>query len=778
MPKINRFFKAAAAAACAVASILTGFGAEDPSLPPPPLTPIAEIRQLAPSEVESHPEVRVRGVVTYANEASGSLYLQDASGGIYVWPKNRPTAVKPGSEVEIDGTIQAGELATAIRPSTNGFRVTGTGSLPQPRVPGARELAEGAVDGQYIECQGVVQGVDQGFFHWRVDLWTGLSRIRCLLPADATLAPDRLLDAVVRVRGVVVGTRPSDSQALQLALHVNNAADLEIATPSANDPFAAAPVTIHDLMRLGPVSLGGHRVRLSGLVSLTRTNGDFYIEDSGGGVLVRPAAPVKLAVGDRVEVVGFPSPAEARPVLESVVTRPAPATTAARSLPEPPAPTLAPLPEPAPSSPSDGRFGWPVWALLVCVGGFGACIYVLVTHQAELRRENKKLVTAAAESGTRVGRLQRSAEVERARATQQELLVKLAGSRTLEDRGLDAAVQEILEATLEVLRASHAGVWVRAEEGTDRLEERWCRPRPMESRPPRTAEPEWMAWSVHALREQKTVAITEIQTDPLTASIPAAHWHSRDVSSVIDGALACHGEAAGILRHEHEGPAREWTRAEQEFAAAAAAILSRLLQRSELATLAARSREQLAVQQGLASWGLLLIETPPDQRLAAGLKLLESAARMAESDLAEFGLINPAEPSIRWFSRPASQPAEPTLPGLEGRNEELHPSGRAWLWERLLRGESVVISNRENLPPEASGERQALEDRGCRAAVYLPVIQGSRTTGIIACFRLGEEHAWPDSILSPLQAAGRLLTAALSPEPRIAARDRIRTLAT
>ena len=51
-----------------------------------------------------------------------------------------------------------------------------------------------------------------------------------------------------------------------------------------------------------------------------------------------------------------------------------------------------------------------------------------------------------------MGRAQRTAEVERVRAAQQEMLVRLALSRTLEDRGLDPSTIGLVIATPAVVR--------------------------------------------------------------------------------------------------------------------------------------------------------------------------------------------------------------------------------------------------------------------------------------------------------------------------------------
>lgn len=768
---MKRFLRVAAAVLGAAHAFIPVLHADDPPNATV-LTNVAAIRRLTPSEAESRPDVRLKGVVTYANASSGVLYLQDASGGIYIWPKNRPTLVSAGELVEVEGVVEPGEFAPAVRPSAEGFHVLGQEPLPPARTFSPAEVNSGAFDGQFSECEGIVQNAERGMFHWRLSLWTGLGRVQCLLPADAPVVPGALLDASVRVKGVGAATRGGEDHPLQLSLYVTSTNDVAVVTPPPEDPFNSLLTPVRELVRLSPVSIGGHRVKIAGLVSLTRSNGDFFVEDPGGGVLVRPAAPAAVQVGDRVEVAGFAAALEPRPVLEQVVVRAlgrlepparAAAPTAAVPLvtpPGPPTPAAAALPGSEPAS------QWPLWALLVCAGGFAACVYVLVARQGELRREQKRLLGAMSEASARMGRLQRAADVEHQRAAQQEHLLKLGASRTLEDRGLDAAVQEVLGVSVDLLRASHAAVWLPVAGAEPGMVARWTRPLPDEAANLAPLSTPLFEGVFAALQVQRVLAVPDVQADPLTQSFPVTAWHSPDVSSVIDVPILREGEVWGVLRHEHAGPVRDWTRGEVEAAVAVGEILTRLLARDRQSQSERALRDQLAIQQGLASWAVLLMETPPARVPETCAKLLQSAARMAEADVAEFGALSDDRATVRWVARAASDGGA-LPPGMGNRwEEDLAAGQRGWLWERLLRGESVLVTSVANLPVEAASERRFLEGRDCRSAVYLPVVLGTRVCGVLSCCTVGREHPWPDGVVSALQAAGRLMAGALASSGR------------
>ena len=52
---------------------------------------------------------------------------------------------------------------------------------------------------------------------------------------------------------------------------------------------------------------------------------------------------------------------------------------------------------------------------------------------------------------------------------------------------------------------------------------------------------------------------------------------------MLDVPIWHHGEMVGVVCHEHVGPKREWTEAEQDFAAAVADTISRAMEAAERA---------------------------------------------------------------------------------------------------------------------------------------------------------------------------------------------------
>lgn len=757
-----------------IASCLGASGAEETTSPP--LTNIVQIRQLSRSELEDQPDVRLQAVVTYASPASGMLFVQDTTAGIYVWPKNRPLNLSVGQTVEIVGVAEVGEFSAAVRPDTNGFRVTGEAPLPAAAVFDAPALAEGKWDGQLSRCEGVVQAIDRGAFYWRLSLWTGIHRVYCLVPASEILNPDSLLDATIRVSGVGAATSRQDGPGLSLSLYLTSQKGLEITLAPPADPFALALTPIQEVTRLGPISLGGHRIKISGIVSRTRSNGDFFVEAPQGGVLVRPANPINVGVGERVEVVGFPSVSEPRPNLEQGVMRSlgtgAPSVAASADTPPTVSPAIRPLevtPSPPVQSSGDSNALWIALVGAAVLAGLGLFLWFNLSRQADLRSDHRRLNNQSTDYAAKLAWAQRAAELERTRATQQALLARLAASPTRTEKGLDAAIQELLLTSLDVLRAKRAGVWLLSANGGV-LREAWKRvvgSDDISSLPPVSTTR--LQDHLGALRQGSAVSVAELGTDPRTQPNLADFQGDAATESILDAALHRRGSLIGLLRHEHAETPREWTDLEHEFASGIAALIGRLLAEPAASPASAESlQDELTFHRRVADWSTRFLEESSDPSSKTTEEYLEFVARSASAEFAEFGRLTAGDGAVHWQGGVgAIQVAGGASRGAVDWQEDLQRPRREWLWERLLRGEPVLISHLRLLPPEASAEREFLDQRGCRSALYLPISQQGQVVAVMSCSTVEQEHDWPDQLVDRLKTLARILAA--SPQPTRAA---------
>src|SRR5208283_519170 len=94
----------------------------------PELRTAGSVRRLSAREAERHIPVRLRGVVTFFDEALFSRFIQDDTGGIYLDVSTNLPPLIPGQLVEIEGVTGAGEFAPIVVPRR--VEVLGQAALP------------------------------------------------------------------------------------------------------------------------------------------------------------------------------------------------------------------------------------------------------------------------------------------------------------------------------------------------------------------------------------------------------------------------------------------------------------------------------------------------------------------------------------------------------------------------------------------------------------------------------------------------------------------------
>lgn len=269
---------------------------------------------------------RIRGVVTFRDCVSGRdfLFVQDESGGAQLRAP-RPLLEAPplaaGQRIEADGEIQFAPGAPPF--GVTAATILGWGQWPKP-VPFPDRVAVKKADGQWVEAQGVVRAVKHETLFLMeksglLPVWVG--------GPGASNALAACVDALVTVRGVLT---------LQLSngptLLVPSASFLQVHEPAPPDPFRRAPQLLDQVRAEETSPQYAHRVKLVGVVTY-RDGRMLCVQDETGGTRVMAVAPGAIAVGDRVEAVGFPDHSGASFTLVETVLRtnspgwsPAPAT--------------------------------------------------------------------------------------------------------------------------------------------------------------------------------------------------------------------------------------------------------------------------------------------------------------------------------------------------------------------------------------------------------------------------------------------------------------------
>ncbi len=278
-----------------------------------PLTRVAEIRGLSREDAAKAIPVKFAGVVTYVGWEN--FVVHDGETSIFAdfrfskakghWLDAIPdlSKLQPGDGVEVEGLSDPGGFSPMVLVTK--FRRIGRQVVPAPLRPSMELLLSGSQDTQWIEVEGVVrQHHPSEPGPERLALVVAGHRCPVILSNRTGLRPEQLVDARVRVRGVLLNIANLRSQVAGLKIHSNGRQDIDILAPPSADPFLAPQVSLDRLIPFDPQADFGHRRVSSGVVTFVAPGRFFYLLDRGACVRVDSVDAV-VSPGDRVEVSGF-----------------------------------------------------------------------------------------------------------------------------------------------------------------------------------------------------------------------------------------------------------------------------------------------------------------------------------------------------------------------------------------------------------------------------------------------------------------------------------------
>jgi signal transduction histidine kinase len=280
----------------------------------PLLAKAIQVKVLSRKEAQRGYPVKIQGVITA--RVGSDFVIQDSTWSVFSYWHVPGTSVLPeiGDYWEIEGKSSVDfapdvlvQNATYLRP----------GILPEPIHPTQDELINGSLDTQYIEVQGIVTAIETN----AVTLLTSEGKIRMQFYGLGPKLTDKTEDALVRVRGVCSPDRDTNEMILPTLspLRLFNASVYvdEAAPPQL---FEIPLKHVSDLLFFDARADALRRVRIAGQVT-GQHQGEYYLMDGENGLRFDPKTPVKLSIGDLVEVVGFPDLTGPSLVLREAVVR-------------------------------------------------------------------------------------------------------------------------------------------------------------------------------------------------------------------------------------------------------------------------------------------------------------------------------------------------------------------------------------------------------------------------------------------------------------------------
>ena len=285
------------------------------------LRTVAAVCALSVAQAAQQVPVRLSAVVTFFDEPLYSRFIQDDTAGIYLQASTNTPPLVPGQVVEIEGRTNPGEYAPVILPDK--VRVVGTSALPAPKPVTYEQLAGGSRGSLFVEVTGIVRSVQfqEASQFYVLEIATGSGRLSAYTRRLPVTRAEEMLDSGVRVRGVCSAKFNHQRQLFAIRLMVPRAEDLMIEIPAPADPFAVAVRPIGSLLQFTPKESNSHRDKVAGTVIHFEPGRLLVLQDGHEGVEVQTQGSEPLALGDRVEALGFVSQGDYTPVLQDAVYR-------------------------------------------------------------------------------------------------------------------------------------------------------------------------------------------------------------------------------------------------------------------------------------------------------------------------------------------------------------------------------------------------------------------------------------------------------------------------
>ncbi len=272
----------------------------------PALTSVAAIRQLAPEQAARRLTVRLRAIVTLVNPNRSWAVVHDGVSGIFLLNTSellRKTPLHQGDLVDIRAVTGSGDFAPVL--SAEGFSVLGRAPLPAPvRLP-FYELETGRYDSQWVEVRGIVRATRVTNEGLGLDLAVPGGTVQVDIFESGPQDRARLLDALVRLRGVC-GARFTDQRQLAgIRVWASRMADVAVEEAPPADPFGLPRRALRQVGQFSLLERSFHRLHVRGVVTLVAPGRYLYIQDESGGMRVDTAQVPAPAIGAEIDVVGF-----------------------------------------------------------------------------------------------------------------------------------------------------------------------------------------------------------------------------------------------------------------------------------------------------------------------------------------------------------------------------------------------------------------------------------------------------------------------------------------
>jgi signal transduction histidine kinase/ActR/RegA family two-component response regulator len=279
------------------------------------VTTAADVRALSPGDVSAAVPVVLHGIVVFVDEAGHAIYLHDGSAAVRVGLIDKPGGFREGDIVDVRGTAWVSGLAPAVAASS--VTTSGRAPPPAPEHPSVAMLSSGALDGQWVELQGIVHSIaaDEGAAVARLAVDGMVFDVR--IADGAAALRDLRINAEIRVRGVCRVELGARGTPLSARILSPGRSAVKVLDAGTADPFQLPVRTIRSLSEFRAHGDFGRLVHIQATVALQRPGTSLFVQDATGSIYLSTSDDAPVSPDDLVDVVGFLASSEGSPGLES-----------------------------------------------------------------------------------------------------------------------------------------------------------------------------------------------------------------------------------------------------------------------------------------------------------------------------------------------------------------------------------------------------------------------------------------------------------------------------
>ncbi len=279
----------------------------------PILHTVKEIQRLSAEELNHSYPARITGTVTYSDPSVRDTFVQDETGGIFVFaPTGGNLNLKAGQFVAVSGFSSPGGFAPVIVEPK--IRLLGIHPMPKPLRLDMEQLLTGLADSQWTEAVGIVRTASVEAGHLRLNVTFGAHRFDVFV-AGTTHIPGWLVNSRLRFRGVCGAVTNFRGQLLGVQMSVPDLSFIRRDGGLVSDRLPL--LRFSQLLQYTGDANFDLRSRTRGTVVFTHPIGPTYLRDAAGaGLLIKTHAKADLKAGDLVDAIGTARIGDFAPFLE------------------------------------------------------------------------------------------------------------------------------------------------------------------------------------------------------------------------------------------------------------------------------------------------------------------------------------------------------------------------------------------------------------------------------------------------------------------------------